>query len=63
MLKLFDWEVNIPTASTFCSYYAEFVVDETDFNDFQGMFDSFEDFKHDIKTQTIDFVDLSLFGE
>lgn len=66
MLKLFDWDVNIPTAATFCLYYADFVVDESDFNNNnnnQGMFDSFDEFKENIKTQTIDFVDLSLFGE
>lgn len=63
MLRLFDWDINIPTALTFCLYYADFVVDETDFDNKHELYDCFEDFKIHIKEQTLDFVDLSLFGE
>lgn len=66
MLKMFDWDINVPTALTFCQYYADFVVDETEFdnNNNQALYyDCFDDFKLDIKSQAMDFVDLSLFGE
>lgn len=64
MLKMFDWEINLPTASTFGSYYGEFVVDESDFNNnYYGIYDSFEHFKESIKSEVIDLIDKSLFGE
>lgn len=63
MLRMFDWDINLPTSLTFCMYYAEFVVDELDFDTRQALYDCFEDFKLDIKTQTMDFIDLALFGE
>ncbi|XP_055323803.1 cyclin-J [Sitodiplosis mosellana] len=61
MLKMFDWDINIPTASTFCEYYADFVVDETDFDNNQALYDCFEDFKLHMKSQAMDFLDLALF--
>lgn len=64
MLKLFDWDMNIPTTATFGSYYAEFVVSESDFNDKRDkMYQSFEEFKSAIKSDVMHFIDKSLFGE
>lgn len=64
MLKMFDWDINLPTTSTFGSYYGEFVVDEADFNtNDNGIYDSFEHFKKSIKSEVIDLVDKSLFGK
>lgn len=64
MLKMFDWDINIPTASTFAHYYAEFIVDESDFkNNNNKSTDSFEEFKRDVKSDVFDLINVSLFGE
>lgn len=68
MLKLFDWDMNIPTVATFGAYYAEFVADEADFNNNNGInnqhhaYDNFADFKVNIKSEVMLFIDMSLFG-
>lgn len=63
MLKMFDWDINVPTASTFGVYYAEFVVDETDFNNNHGPYDSFHEFKEDVKSEVFNLIDTTLFGK
>lgn len=65
MLKLFDWDLNIPTVATFASYYAEFVVDERDFDDkcAEKMFHNFQDFQHDIKSRVMELVDQTVYGK
>lgn len=65
MLKLFNWDLNVPSVETFASYYVEFVVDEMD--DFKGkcaeeMFDSFAEFQNDIKSRVVNLVDHTIFG-
>lgn len=64
MLKLFDWDLNIPTVATFASYYAEFVVDEKDFDDkcAEKMFLNFHDFQTDVKSRVMELVDQSVYG-
>lgn len=63
MLKLFEWDINVPTTITFGSYFAEFVVDEADFNNNYGTSDSFDVFKKNVKSEVIDLIDVSLFGK
>lgn len=64
MLKLFDWDINIPTAATFGSYYAEFIADEMDFNEKRHIaYKCFDEFKKAIKSDAMHFIDKSLFGE
>lgn len=64
MVKQFDWDLNVPTLATFVSYYIEFVVDESDFNDKcpNKMFNNFDDFQKDIKSRVMDLVDDTVFG-
>lgn len=64
MLKLFDWDLNIPTVATFASYYAEFVVEERDFDDkcTEEMFHNFHDFQGDIKSRVMELVDQTVYG-
>lgn len=64
MLKLFDWDLNIPTVATFASYYAEFVVDERDFDDkyAEEMFNNFHDFQSDIMAKVMELVDQTVYG-
>lgn len=64
MLKLLDWDLNIPTVATFASYYIEFVVDESDFDDTsdEKMFSNFQDFQHDIKSGVMKLVDHIVYG-
>lgn len=62
MLKLFDWDVNVPTVATFGSYYAEFVIDESDFNKKENK-DTYAEFRTAIKSGVMHFIDRSLFGE
>lgn len=64
MLKLFDWDVNIPTTATFGSYYAEFITDERDFTvEIHNSYKNFDDFKKAIKSDVMHFIDKSIFGE
>lgn len=64
MLKLFDWDLTIPTVATFALYYVEFVVDESDFDDrcAEKMFHNFHDFQHDIKSRVMKLVDQTIYG-
>lgn len=64
MVKLFDWDFNVPTALTFGLYYAEFVVDVADFfSNFGICYANFKEFKEEMKHKVIGFVDVSLFGK
>lgn len=63
MLKLLDWDVNVPTVATFGSYYAEFVIDESDFNKDENEYDTYAEFRTAIKSDVMHFIDRSLFGE
>lgn len=62
MLKMFDFDVMVPTATTFCAYYVEFIVDENDFNStqFAGNFDAF---KENVKMEAFRLSDNALFGK
>lgn len=64
MVRLFDWDMNVPTALTFGLYYAEYVVDEADFFSSNGIrYANFEEFKEEMKHKVVGFIDVSLFGE
>ncbi|XP_031637457.1 cyclin-J [Contarinia nasturtii] len=60
MLRMLDWDLTVPTAIVFATYYAEFIITEVDYSK-SCDFDSFEHFKNDLKSDVIDFVNLSLF--
>lgn len=62
MLKTFEWDVSVPTTITFGSYFAEFVVEEADFNSNYRTYKDFEDFKKSVKSDVMTFIDLSLHG-
>lgn len=64
MLQLLKWDLNIPTAATFATYFVEFVVDECDFDDrcAEKMFHSFYDFQNDIKYRVMKLVDQTIYG-
>lgn len=65
MLKLFDWDLNVPTAATFATYYSEFVINETDFNSIidKSIYSTFDEFKNDVKQNVMTLIDTSVFGE
>lgn len=64
MLRLFDWDLNIPTVATFAAYYIEFVVDESDFYDkcAEKMFQNFHEFQDDVKAKVVNLVDQTVYG-
>lgn len=62
LLSLFDWDINRPTAATFCLYFVKYGVSENDyrqnwtrFNNLSGMMDS-------VRVATMNLLENSLFG-
>lgn len=63
LLELFDWDVNLPTAATFCSYFIEFVVNEKDYHENPCNYSSFDDMKKTIKPLVWNLLQQTLFGK
>lgn len=61
-MKLFEFDMNLPTASTFVTYFVEFAVDETEYSSNHRSYDTFAEFKKSVQSEVMYFVDLSLFG-
>lgn len=62
MLNLFEWDLNLPTVSTFGTYFVEFAVDENDFARNEQSINNFAEFKEDVQYEVMYFVDFSLCG-
>lgn len=62
MLNLFEWDLNLPTVSTFGTYFVEFAVDENDFARNKQSINNFAEFKEDVQYEVMYFVDFSLCG-
>lgn len=60
---MFEWDINLPTAATFCSYYIEFVVNENDFRENRDQYPNFEAMKTEVKSIVWKLLELSLFGK
>lgn len=62
ILKMFDWDVNVPTAATFCVYFVEFIASAEDFKNYKHWFTSENQMRSELKTLAMSFLELSLFG-
>lgn len=64
MLIFFKWNVNIPTAATFCEFYIEFISNAKDFqNNRHERFTSIRNMKESLALQVLEFLDLALLGK
>lgn len=62
MLGFFSWEVNVPTAAQFLSYFGEFIVNEDDFNQSRDKFTDLVTMNFELQTDAWGMVTNCLFS-
>lgn len=63
MLSFFSWDVNVPTASMFLSYYIEFIVNVDDFEGSIGKYANIGIMTNALKSHAANLIEVSLFSK